>query len=70
MHLWEEMGPVGVRTLMESFSEISYKHLKSLRLWKVKAQDEGIRSICIYIDKVKLLEILDLLDNEIGLLGC
>lgn len=64
------MGPVGVRTLMEGFTELSYKHLKSLRLWKVNAQDEGVRAICIYINKMKLLEVLDLLDNEIGLLGC
>jgi hypothetical protein len=26
--LWEEMGPVGVRSMMESFTEIGYKHLK------------------------------------------
>jgi hypothetical protein len=31
--------------------DISYKHLKKLKLWKVKAQDEGLRSICNYIDK-------------------
>ena len=61
--LWEEMGPVGVRSMMESFTEIGYKHLKQLRLWRVKCQDEGVRTICIYIDKVRLLEVLDLLDN-------
>ena len=35
----------------------------------MKAQDEGVRSVCIYIDKVKQLEILDLMDNQIGLIG-
>ncbi|CAD8102903.1 unnamed protein product [Paramecium primaurelia] len=68
--LWEEMGPVGVRAMMESFTEIGYKHLKQLRLWRVKCQDEGVRTICLYIDKVRLLEVLDLLDNQIGVLGC
>ena len=73
------MGPVGVRALMESMSELrynkkiikilSYKHLKILRLWKVGAQDEGVRTICSYMHKVKTLEYLDLLDNEVGLLG-
>ena len=61
--LWEEMGPVGVRAMMEAFTEVGYKHLKELRLWRVKCQDEGVRTICIYIEKMKLLEVLDLLDN-------
>jgi hypothetical protein len=25
IHLWEEMGPVAVRTIMESVNEISYR---------------------------------------------
>lgn len=30
------MGPVGVRSMMEAFTEVGYKHLKQLRLWRVK----------------------------------
>ena len=48
---------------------LSYKHLKILRLWKIGASDEGVRTICAYMHKVKTLEYLDLLDNEVGLLG-
>jgi hypothetical protein len=70
LQMWEEMGPVNVRAIMDTFSEISYKHLKTLRLWKVKAEDEGIRSICNYIEKVQTIEYLDMLDNDITPLGC
>ena len=43
--------------------------MKILKLWRVKAQDEGVRCICNFMTKVKVLEVLDLLDNEIGVLG-
>lgn len=57
------MYPVRVRALMEAMSELklliffclkkkSYKHLKVLRLWKVQAEDEGVRKICNYMKKV------------------
>lgn len=61
---------MSVRAIMDSFSEITYKHLKKLRLWKIRAEDEGLRSICNYIDKVQTIEYLDLLDNNITPLGC
>jgi hypothetical protein len=31
------MGPVHIRAIMDTFTELSYKHLKKIRLWKVKA---------------------------------
>ncbi|EGR33938.1 hypothetical protein IMG5_030190 [Ichthyophthirius multifiliis] len=70
IHMWEEIGPVGIRAIMDSLSEIQYQHTKSVRLWKVRAQDEGTRTICNYMEKVKTLELLDLMDNQISKLGC
>ncbi|KAL4484974.1 hypothetical protein ABPG74_020151 [Tetrahymena malaccensis] len=70
IHLWEELGPVGVRSIMDSLTEIPYLHTKSIRLWKVKAQDEGTRTICNYMEKSKTIEYLDLMDNQVGSLGC
>lgn len=61
--MWDDIGPVCVRAIMDCFSEITYKHLKKIRLWKVRAQDEGVRAICNYIDKAQTVEYLDLLDN-------
>ena len=49
--MWEEIGPVGVRAILDSMTELNYKHCKSLRLWKVKAEDEGVRCICNYMIK-------------------
>ena len=70
LRLWEELGPIQVRSMMEALSELNYQHLKVIRLWKVDVQDEGLRSICNYINKVGTVEYLDLMDNKITPLGC
>lgn len=38
-------------------------------MYKVDAQDEGTRVICNYMEKVKKVEVLDLLNNDITPLG-
>ena len=58
-----------INFLVKNYYYFSYKHLKQLRLWKVNAGDEGVRSICNYMLKERTIEYLDLLDNKIGLLG-
>ena len=63
IHLWEELGPVGVRAIMDSLTEIPYMNTKNVRLRKVKAEDEGTRTICNFLEKAKTLEYLDLMDN-------
>lgn len=55
---------------MDALCDMNYQHLKVIRLWKVDLQDEGLRSICNYIDKVQTVEYLDLMDNKITALGC
>ena len=52
LRLWEELGPIQMRSFMEALNDLNYQHLKVIRLWKVDLQDEGLRSICNYIDKV------------------
>lgn len=61
---------MSTRAIMDTFTEIGYKHLKKLRLWKIKTEDEGLRAICNYIEKSQTIEYLDLLDNDITPLGC
>jgi hypothetical protein len=55
---------------MDALCDLNYQHLKIIRLWKIDLQDEGLRSICNYIDKVETVEYLDLMDNKITALGC
>jgi Ran GTPase-activating protein (RanGAP) involved in mRNA processing and transport len=55
---------------MESLNDLNYPHLKKIRLWKIDLQDEGLRSICNFIDKMSTIEYLDLMDNNITALGC
>lgn len=55
---------------MEALTEVNYIHLRKIRFWKVDVQDEGLRGICNFIDKVAGIEYLDLMDNKITQLGC
>ena len=48
---------------MEGLTDLDYQHLKDIKIWKAKVGDEGVRSICKYINKSNTIEILDLLDN-------
>lgn len=48
----------------------SYPHCASIRLWQTACEDEGVRSICEYLDLGKPVTILELLDNKITALGC
>ncbi len=43
--------------------------LKSVRLWKVRAGDEGIRALSNYMAINKTVTTLDIMDNGITQLG-
>jgi protein phosphatase 1 regulatory subunit 37 len=55
---------------MDALRTVKYMHAKSIRLWKTGCQDEGVRSICQYLQINPNVLILELLDNEITPLGC
>lgn len=55
---------------MDALKEVDYPYCKSVRMWKVKAQDEGVRSTCQFLEKNKTVKILEFMDNEVGPLGC
>jgi len=56
--------------LMGTFSELAYKHLKEIKLWKTRAKDQGVKSICEFMEKGKNVQKLVLVENEITPLGC
>ena len=70
LHLWEETNPNATRVVFESLGQIGINTIRSLRLWKIQAGDEGIRALCAYLQINKELDVLDLLDNGITSLGC
>ena len=47
-----------------------YPHCRSIRLWKTYCEDEGIRSVCQFLELGKGTTCLELLDNKITPLGC
>lgn len=67
--LYEEIGPVGIRSIFDALYDLDYQHVKVINVWKAKAEDEGVRSICNFIVKTKNINKLDLLENQITPLG-
>jgi hypothetical protein len=63
----EALGDLRYFTIFSRLN--SYKHLKDLKLWKVRAGDEGVKYVCLYLEKSKCVEKLDLLDNELSIPG-
>lgn len=59
------MGPVGLRSIIDSLIEVEYTGLKILTLFKVNAEDEGLRIICNYLNKYHSIEELSLVENGI-----
>lgn len=61
LQMWGEIGPICCRAFMECLIDLNYQHLKKIRLWKADLEDEGVRSICNYIQKCNTIEYLDLM---------
>lgn len=69
-HIWDEFGWQGVRALMEAAVQAKYKHCNSIRLWRTKCEDEGVRQIMLFMSMAKTVQVLELLDAELTLVGC
>jgi hypothetical protein len=61
LQLWGTIGPICMRSFMDSLSDLNYQHLKKIRIWKADIQDEGLRAICNFIEKCNTIEYLDLM---------
>ena len=44
--------------------------VKLTSLWRIRAEDEGVRSLCEYLILNPNVQTLDLMDNNISFLGC
>ena len=69
-HIWTELGWAGTRAIMDALRDVKYQHCKSIRLWKTFCEDEGVRSVCQYLEHGRNVAFLELLDNNITPLGC
>lgn len=70
LHLWEPTNPNVIQCIFAAIQEAQIDTLKSIRFWKIKAQDEGVRALASFMLQNKTVLIVDLLDNEITPLGC
>jgi Ran GTPase-activating protein (RanGAP) involved in mRNA processing and transport len=55
---------------MDAAIQVKYKHCDSVRLWKAKCEDEGVRLVCNFLLQSKSIKVLELLDAELSMLGC
>ena len=71
LHLWEEANSNQVKLIFECLTQTNINTISSLRFWKIKSEDEGIRALCEYLQNSNLnLTILELIENKIKTLGC
>ena len=68
--IWEEMGAEGVRALADALKEFEYKFLREIHLWGARIEDEGMRSLSLYLTVNASVGNLDLTNCAIGPLGC
>jgi Ran GTPase-activating protein (RanGAP) involved in mRNA processing and transport len=66
----EHLGPNQARAFIDALFDLKYQKLKSFRVWKADFGDEGLRIMSKYLICENQLEVLDLLDNGITVLGC
>jgi hypothetical protein len=54
---WEEVGMAGTQAIFDTFSEQGgYKHLEILILSNLKTYDEGLKSLCKYMETAKTIK--------------
>ena len=55
---------------MEAAAQVNYKHCASIRLWKTKCEDEGVRMLAKFMVPTKTVVCLELLDAGVTPIGC
>ena len=70
LNIWEEMGAEGMRCLADALKEFDYKCLREIHLWGAKIEDEGLRSLSVYLLQNASVTSLDITNCAIGPLGC
>lgn len=70
VHLSGPIGPNAAAIIFDSMKRAGIQSIRSFRLWKCDAKNEGIRVLSEMIKISAQVEVIDLLDNEIDELGC
>jgi len=70
LYLWEEIGPLGFKPIMETLKDIRYVHCKSIRLWKANVEDEGARLVALFLEANVTVKCLEFMDCKLTNLGC
>lgn len=62
---------VGTQAIFDTFCEQGgYKHLEIVILSNLKTYDEGLKSLCRYMETAKTIKELELEINQISPIGC
>jgi hypothetical protein len=68
--VWDDVGPEGMRVLADTLRDLDYKLLRQIRLWGARIEDDGLRSLCQFLDNNHTIVHLELKGCGITGLGC
>ena len=68
--LWDDVGPEGIRVLADTLRDMDYKLLRQIRFWGARIEDEGLRSLCQFLDNNHTIVHLELKGCGVTSLGC
>ena len=69
-HLWDDLGWQGIKALIDAAVAVNYKHCTSIRLWRSKCEDEGVRILVKFLLQAKTVAVFELLDAQVTKIGC
>lgn len=68
--VWDDVGPEGMRVLADTLRDLDYKLLRQIRLWGARIEDDGVRSLCQFLDTNHTVVHLELKGCGITATGC
>lgn len=68
--VWDEIGPLGVRAISDALKDTQYNQLRNIRFWKASTEDDGVRSLCMYLQQQPTVSALEFIECGLSPLAC
>jgi Ran GTPase-activating protein (RanGAP) involved in mRNA processing and transport len=68
--VWDEIGPLGVRAIADALKDVQYNQLRNIRFWKANTEDDGVRSLCTYLQQQPTVSALEFVECNLTPLSC
>jgi len=70
IYIWDEVGFIGVRMLLDAMREVEYPCVHFLRFWRSNCEDEGVRAVIQFMEHCPTIKSLEFMGCNITALGC